>query len=217
MLGAERLVYGRLGGALFTCASTARCRRRSPGDTGALHADAARCTGSTPQTAAPVTQLIRRPPGPTRCGSPTAAPASWRPRTRWPPSASAPPTATAPSSATSSSAPTACPSCCTTPTLERTTNGHGRPGDRPWAELSQLDAGGWHSARLRRRAAAHAAAPWRASCVLANGFTAGEHRDQADARPSFRRPVRRTGNRPELRRVACWPSRRHSSRQVQPR
>jgi glycerophosphoryl diester phosphodiesterase len=29
--------------------------------------------------------------------------------------------------------------------LERTTNGHGVAGDRPWSELSQLDAGGWHS------------------------------------------------------------------------
>jgi glycerophosphoryl diester phosphodiesterase len=30
-------------------------------------------------------------------------------------------------------------------TLERTTNGHGIGGDCPWSELSQLDAGGWHS------------------------------------------------------------------------
>jgi glycerophosphoryl diester phosphodiesterase len=30
-------------------------------------------------------------------------------------------------------------------TLERTTSGQGTAGDRPWAELSQLDAGGWHS------------------------------------------------------------------------
>jgi glycerophosphoryl diester phosphodiesterase len=30
-------------------------------------------------------------------------------------------------------------------TLERTTNGTGVGGDRPWHELSQLDAGGWHS------------------------------------------------------------------------
>lgn len=29
--------------------------------------------------------------------------------------------------------------------LERTTNGTGTGGDRPWAELSRLDAGGWHS------------------------------------------------------------------------
>jgi len=31
-------------------------------------------------------------------------------------------------------------------TLDRTTNGSGR-ADRPWAELSQLDAGSWHSAQ----------------------------------------------------------------------
>jgi glycerophosphoryl diester phosphodiesterase len=29
--------------------------------------------------------------------------------------------------------------------LERTTSGHGLAGERPWSELSQLDAGGWHS------------------------------------------------------------------------
>ncbi|MBP6765010.1 MAG: glycerophosphodiester phosphodiesterase, partial [Rubrivivax sp.] len=30
-------------------------------------------------------------------------------------------------------------------TLERTTPSHGVAGERPWAELSRLDAGGWHS------------------------------------------------------------------------
>ena len=30
-------------------------------------------------------------------------------------------------------------------TLERTTNGRGTGGDKPWSELSQLDAGSWHS------------------------------------------------------------------------
>jgi len=30
-------------------------------------------------------------------------------------------------------------------TLERTTSGHGVGGQRPWSELAQLDAGGWHS------------------------------------------------------------------------
>ena len=30
-------------------------------------------------------------------------------------------------------------------TLERTTNGRGVAGERPWAELTQLDAGSWHS------------------------------------------------------------------------
>ncbi len=32
-------------------------------------------------------------------------------------------------------------------TLERTSNGHGLGGDQPWAALSRLDAGGWHSRR----------------------------------------------------------------------
>jgi glycerophosphoryl diester phosphodiesterase len=30
-------------------------------------------------------------------------------------------------------------------TLDRTTNARGIGGDRPWGELAQLDAGGWHS------------------------------------------------------------------------
>ncbi len=30
-------------------------------------------------------------------------------------------------------------------TLERTTNGRGTAGERPWGELAQLDAGSWHS------------------------------------------------------------------------
>ena len=30
-------------------------------------------------------------------------------------------------------------------TLQRTTNARGRAADRPWHELSRLDAGGWHS------------------------------------------------------------------------
>jgi glycerophosphoryl diester phosphodiesterase len=33
-------------------------------------------------------------------------------------------------------------------TLERTTDGQGAAGDRPWSELSRLDAGGWHSRRF---------------------------------------------------------------------
>lgn len=54
-------------------------------------------------------------------------------------------------------------------TLERTTNGHGTGGDLPWATLSQLDAGGWHS-----RAHAGEALPTLqalARFVRANGYT----------------------------------------------
>lgn len=32
-------------------------------------------------------------------------------------------------------------------TLERTSNGRGIAGDRPWTDLARLDAGGWHSRR----------------------------------------------------------------------
>ena len=53
-------------------------------------------------------------------------------------------------------------------TLERTTNAQGTAGERPWAELSRLDAGGWHSR-------AHAGEPLPtleavAAFVQANGF-----------------------------------------------
>jgi glycerophosphoryl diester phosphodiesterase len=52
--------------------------------------------------------------------------------------------------------------------LERTTSGLGRAGERPWAALSQLDAGSWHGAR-------HAGEPMPtllaiARFVLANGL-----------------------------------------------
>ena len=33
-------------------------------------------------------------------------------------------------------------------TLERTSSGHGLGGDQPWAALSRLDAGSWHSRRF---------------------------------------------------------------------
>jgi hypothetical protein len=106
-------------------------------------------------------------PGPIRAGSRTAAPASWRPRTRWPPSAWVRRTATAPSSATSSSAPTACPSCCTTRRWSAPpTAGHGR---RP--ALGRAVAAGRRQLarpRLRRRAAAQLAAI--ARFVQRNGF-----------------------------------------------
>jgi glycerophosphoryl diester phosphodiesterase len=53
-------------------------------------------------------------------------------------------------------------------TLQRTTNGTGPAGQRPWSELSRLDAGGWHS-----RAYAGEPVPSLdavAAFVLRNGF-----------------------------------------------
>jgi glycerophosphoryl diester phosphodiesterase len=35
------------------------------------------------------------------------------------------------------------------PTLERTTNGHGRAADLDWSQLRTLDAGSWHSPQFR--------------------------------------------------------------------
>ena len=95
-------------------------------------------------------------PGRIHATSRIAAPASWRPRTRWPRCASATRTATGWSNSTSSSRPTTCRFCCTTTTLDRTTSGRGRADALTWRELARLDAGGWHSREVRRRAAAHA-------------------------------------------------------------
>ncbi len=41
-------------------------------------------------------------------------------------------------------------------TLDRTTNGQGTAGERPWGELAQLDAGSWHS----RGSAGEPCRPW---------------------------------------------------------
>ena len=53
-------------------------------------------------------------------------------------------------------------------TLERTTPAKGTAGDRPWAELSQLDAGGWHSRTYAGEPMPSLQAV--ASYVQANGF-----------------------------------------------
>lgn len=54
-------------------------------------------------------------------------------------------------------------------TLERTTSGRGRAADQRWHELSQLDAGGWHSRAFAGEAppTLQALATW----IRRNGFT----------------------------------------------
>ena len=53
-------------------------------------------------------------------------------------------------------------------TLERTTSATGTAGELPWAELSQLDAGGWHSRQFAGEPLPSLAAV--AAFVRANGF-----------------------------------------------
>jgi len=53
-------------------------------------------------------------------------------------------------------------------TLNRTTNALGVAGERPWAELSRLDAGGWHSPRYAGEPPASLQAV--AAFLQANGF-----------------------------------------------
>lgn len=54
--------------------------------------------------------------------------------------------------------------------LDRTTDGAGRAGDRPWTELSQLDAGSWHSRAYAGEPLPTLAAV--ATWMRANGFVA---------------------------------------------
>jgi glycerophosphoryl diester phosphodiesterase len=51
--------------------------------------------------------------------------------------------------------------------LERTTSGHGRAGDQPWGQLSQLDAGAWHGRAFAGEPLPTLAAL--ARCLCANG------------------------------------------------
>jgi glycerophosphoryl diester phosphodiesterase len=53
-------------------------------------------------------------------------------------------------------------------TLERTTNGHGIGGEHRWAELSRLDAGGWHGPAWAGEPLASLQAV--ARYLIANGF-----------------------------------------------
>jgi glycerophosphoryl diester phosphodiesterase len=53
-------------------------------------------------------------------------------------------------------------------TLERTTNGQGDAGTRPWAELSRLDAGGWHGPAFAGEPPASLQSI--ATYLIANGF-----------------------------------------------
>jgi glycerophosphoryl diester phosphodiesterase len=53
-------------------------------------------------------------------------------------------------------------------TLERTTSGHGSAGDRPWSELSRLDAGSWRSPAYAGEPPASLQAV--AAFLQANGF-----------------------------------------------
>ena len=150
MLGAERLVHGRIGdaavhgapglhaGAAAASATPCRCTRR-----------ATICIGSTPRRSAACDRWRR---GRFRCGSRTAAPASWRRRTRWPRFVSAPRTATRAFECDVKLSADGVPFLLHDDTLERTTNGQGVAGERSWAELSRLDAGSWHSSGIRRRA-----------------------------------------------------------------
>jgi glycerophosphoryl diester phosphodiesterase len=64
-------------------------------------------------------------------------------------------------------------------TLERTTSGRGTAGDLPWNDLSQLDAGSWHS---RQWAGEPLPTLAQLAALLPREPAVAEHRDQADAR-----------------------------------
>jgi len=62
-------------------------------------------------------------------------------------------------------------------TLDRTTSGRGAAGPHPWAELSRLDAGSWHSA-------AYAGEPIASFEAIAAYCTANAHRVDLEIKPS---------------------------------
>jgi glycerophosphoryl diester phosphodiesterase len=62
-------------------------------------------------------------------------------------------------------------------TLDRTTNGHGPAAARTWAELSRLDAGGWHSRT-------YAGEPPASLAALARFCRAGGHALNIEVKPS---------------------------------
>jgi glycerophosphoryl diester phosphodiesterase len=62
-------------------------------------------------------------------------------------------------------------------TLERTTNGRGVAGERSWAELSQLDAGSWHSTTF-------AGEPLASLGAIAAFCAANSHRLDLEIKPS---------------------------------
>ena len=74
-------------------------------------------------------------------------------------------------------------------TLERTTNGRGVGGERSWAELSRLDAGGWHG-RL------HAGEPLPSLEAVAAFCQANGHALNIEIKPGrSRRPGASTSSR----------------------
>ena len=104
MLGAERLVYGlHRRNALHGAPRRDAGAIRRPATSCAITPRPSTCTGSTRRPRHASAPDRRMPTsGRIRAGSPIAAPASWRPRTRWRRFASAPRMAIAPSNATSS-------------------------------------------------------------------------------------------------------------------
>ena len=62
-------------------------------------------------------------------------------------------------------------------TLERTTSGQGTAGDMPWAALSQLDAGSWHSR-------GHAGEPLPTLAALARFILANGHQLNIEIKPT---------------------------------
>ena len=81
-------------------------------------------------------------------------------------------------------------------TLERTTDGSGIAGERPWAELSRLDAGAWHSRAFAGEPVASFDAI--ARFVLRNGYALN-----IEIKPTAGAEVE-TGRAVALRAAALW-------------
>jgi len=81
-------------------------------------------------------------------------------------------------------------------TLDRTTNGTGIGGDKPWGELAQLDAGSWHSRR-------YAGEPLATLEALARWCVANGHFFNIEIKPTPGTD-RRTGEDVARLAAKCW-------------
>jgi len=81
-------------------------------------------------------------------------------------------------------------------TLDRTSNGHGPAAAQPWVDLSQLDAGGWHSR-------AHAGEPLASLAAVAAFCLRNRHALNIEIKPSPLRE-RETGEAVAREAAARW-------------
>ena len=150
LLGAERLIYGRVGAEQIIVRTGEEEPVHAPGATIRVQPREDRMhwfDGATRK------RIAHEATGRIPAGSRTAAPASSRRKTRWPRSGSARSHGYRMFECDAKLSADGVPFLMHDSTLARTTNAaeifgpaaSAVGGDHPWAELARLDAGGWHS------------------------------------------------------------------------